>query len=118
MTDVTASAAQATAFYAEATRDGCLWAVRDSAGFPAPKNGEGVRAMPFWSLRSRAEKVIADVPAFANFEPVKISLSDFRGTWLPNLTNNGLHVGLNWSGPRATGYDVAAATVEAGLAAL
>jgi hypothetical protein len=44
--------------------------------------------MPFWSLRSRAEKVISSVAAYRAFEVEAIPIL----------------VGLNWSGVRATGY--------------
>jgi hypothetical protein len=30
--------------------------------------------MPFWSKRSRAERVVATVEAYAGFEPVEIDL--------------------------------------------
>jgi hypothetical protein len=50
-------------------------------------------------------------------EPVEIILSDFRERWLPGLKNDGLHVGVNWSGVTATGYDMKPIEVERGLAA-
>lgn len=117
MFTVSTSAAQAAAFYREAIREGAVWGVKDDGGFPAPMNGEGIRAMPFWSLRSRAEKVIQGVPAYVGFEPVRIPLDEWRQRWLPRMTDDGLRVGINWSGDRATGYDVPPADVEASLAA-
>ena len=114
---VTVSAAHADAFYREALRDGRVWGIRDDNGFPAPIAADGARAMPFWSLRSRAERAIATVDAYAGFQPVPIELGEFRSRWLPGLTEDGLLVGVNWSGARATGYDVAAAEVEASFAA-
>ena len=69
------SAAHASAFYREAIANGEVWAIRDEAGFPAPQNGEGKRSMPFWSLRSRAEKIVHNVPAY---EGLRWSL--FRST--------------------------------------
>lgn len=110
---VTVSAAQASAFYREVLRDGQVWGIRDENGFPSPVNTDGFRAMPFWSLRSRAERVIATVEAYAGFEPVPIGLDEFRTRWLPGLVGDALLVGLNWSGERPTGYDVAPADVEA-----
>lgn len=107
------SAAQAAAFVSEASEAGTVWAVRDEGGYPAPKNADGNRAMPFWSKRSRAEKIIGSVPAFAGFEPVEISLQDFLETWLPNLEKDGLSVGLNWYGNRATGYHLSPQNVQA-----
>jgi hypothetical protein len=37
---------------------------------------------------------------------VEIALVDFRNRWLPGLASDGILVGVNWSGPRATGYDL------------
>ena len=73
--------------------------------------------MPFWSLRSRAERAIDAVPAYAGFEPVAIPLADWRARWLPDLADKGADIGLNWSGTRATGYDLGPEAVEQSLAA-
>lgn len=114
---MSASAAQAAAFYTEAVREGAVWSIRDDGGFAAPVGSDGHRAMPFWSLRTRADRAVAAVPAYAGFEPAEIPLEDFRSRWLPGLERDGLRVGVNWSGERATGYDIAAAEVEENLAA-
>ena len=114
---MTTSAAQAAAFYAEALAHGTVWGVRDANGFPAPLNGDGARAMPFWSTRSRAEVVVANVVAYAGFEPVEVPLERWKAEWLPGLERDGLLVGLNWAGDRAQGYDVTAADVLRNLTA-
>lgn len=61
--------------------------------------------------------MIANVAAYHGFEPAEVRLEDFTGRWLPGLQSDGRLVGLNWSGTRATGYDVtpadAARTFEA-----
>ena len=110
------SAAQAEAFYQEVLRLGQVWAIRDEAGFPAPMTPEG-RAMPFWSARSRAIKVIENVDAYEGFEPVGLTLDEWRRRWLPGLAKDGIRVGLNWSGARAVGYDLDPDAVEDNLAA-
>ena len=76
------SAAQAEAFYKEVVRRRQVWAIRDEDGFPAPQTPEG-RAMPFWSARSRAVKVIENVDAYNGFEPVLLALEEWRSRWLP-----------------------------------
>ncbi len=111
------SAAQAVAFYDEALREGSVWTTRDGGGYPAPLNPDGQRAQPFWSLRSRAERVVAHVHAYAGFIVEELPLERFRERWLTGLERDGIRVGLNWSGTRATGYDVAAVDVERNLAA-
>lgn len=102
---VSVSAAQSAAFFTESAKGGEVFGIKDGQGFPAPENGSGERAMPFWSKRSRADKVCASVPAYAGFEVVALPLNEWRERWLPGLTRDGLRVGLNWSGARATGYD-------------
>lgn len=114
---VSTSAAQAAAFYDEALREGSVWTIRDGAGYPAPLNPDGERAQPFWSLRSRAERVVAHVPAYAGFIVEELPLERFRERWLTGLERDGIRVGLNWSGARATGYDLAPGDVERNLAA-
>lgn len=102
----TVSAAHAARFFDEALAHSCVWTVNDDKGFPAPKGLDGVRAAPFWSTRSRVETIIANVPDYATFHPVRIALDVFRERWLPGLERDGLRVGVNWSGPRATGYEL------------
>jgi len=113
---VSVAGTNATDFYREATSEGRVWTVRDAAGFPAPQ-GDGGRAMPFWSSRERVERVIARVPAYQAFDPFDMDLAAFTSRWLPGLDRDGLKVGLNWSGDRALGYDVEPNSVLAGLKA-
>jgi hypothetical protein len=110
------SAAQADAFYREVLEHSTVWGVRDADGYPAPETPEG-RAMPFWSLRSRAERIVAKVPAYAGFEVVGLPLEEWRALWLPGLQRDGVRVGLNWSGKRATGFDLSAEDIERNLSA-
>lgn len=109
------SAAQASAFFDEVGRTESVWTVEDDGGVPAPLGADGRRAMPFWSRRSRAERVIGTVPAYSGFRPSEIALRDFVDRWLPGLERDGIDVGLNWSGSRATGYDLTPREVLARL---
>jgi hypothetical protein len=99
------SASQAAIFYREVAAKRVLWTIRDDRGFPAPES-EGRRAMPFWSSRSRAERVIKNVGAYAGFHPVEVTLAEFETGWVPDLKRQNQLVGVNWSGALATGYDV------------
>ena len=69
-------------------------------------NSSGERAQPFWSSRSRIERVRELNSNYADFEPVETSWEDFRDKWLPGLHQDGLLVGVNWSGANVTGYDI------------
>ncbi|WP_396020746.1 DUF2750 domain-containing protein [Arthrobacter sp. ISL-28] len=60
---------------------------------------------------------MSSVDAYAGFEKVVIPLSEWRSRWLPGLERDGRRVGLNWSGDRATGYDVEPNAALASLAA-
>jgi hypothetical protein len=70
------------------------------------------RTQPFWSSLSRAQKLIKTVPAYAGFEPFEISWAEFAGRWVPGLERDEVFVGVNWSGDRATGYDIEARKVK------
>lgn len=111
---MTISGAHADGFYKEVLARGQVWAIRDRDGFPAPES-DGRRVMPFWSRESRAQRVIDSVEAYRDFEVVSLPLDQWRSRWLRGLKRDGLLVGLNWSGARATGYDVDPDDVERNL---
>lgn len=111
------SGAQAAMFFRDVVRTGQVWTVRDDGGIPTPRTGSGTRAMPFWSTESRVRRIIANVPAYRGFEPVEIPLDDWRAEWIPGCTRDGLLLGINWSGSRATGWDLEPAHVLDRLAA-
>ena len=53
--------------------------------------------------------MIAQVAAYYGFEPEELSWEAFVEEWAPGLESDGLLVGINWSGPHATGYDMTSA---------
>jgi len=110
---VSVAATHAAKFFKEAAATGQVWAIRDDAGFPTSTNASSETAMPFWSSESRAQKVIARVADYEGFTPEKLPLDVFKSRWLPGLERDGLHVGINWSGDRATGYDMLPSDVAA-----
>lgn len=112
------SASQAAAFYREVAQTGIVWTVRDDGGFPAPLKADGTRVQPFWSSRSRVERIIQAVPAYKDFVPVEIKLDAFLKRWVPGLTKDGILIGINWSGACATGYDIAPARAAECIAAV
>jgi len=106
------SASQAAVFYRDVAGSRRLWTIKDDGGFPAPLTSDGVRAQPFWSSLSRVEHIIQTVPAYAGFRAHELSWDVFRDRWVPGMTRDGLRVGINWSGTRATGYDLEPAAVQ------
>lgn len=100
------ASSQAWAFYRDVAAKRVVWTIRDEGGFPAPISSSGERAQPFWSSRSRVERIIKTVPAYAGFEPYEVSWDDFCDEWVPDLSKGGYRVGVNWSGKHAIGYDL------------
>ena len=109
------SAAQAEAFYREVLSSQLVWTMFDAGGYPAPLGTSGQRAMPFWSKRSRAQRVIDNVPAYSTFDIEEMPLARWRQELLPGLERDGLLIGVNWSGKRATGYDISPADIVRSL---
>jgi hypothetical protein len=106
------SSLHANAFYKDVAKNRKVWSIRDKGGVPAPKGDVGKRAMPFWSTIQRAQKVVANSEAYSGFDTFELSWDVFRDKWLVGLEQDGLLVGVNWSGQTAVGYDVEPATVK------
>jgi hypothetical protein len=102
---VSQSGAQAAAFFRDVVRTREVWTVREEQGFPAPKTPDGTRAQPFWSSERRVRRIISTVPDYAGFQPHRTPLEEWRGRWLADSEREGLLMGINWSGPRAVGWD-------------
>jgi hypothetical protein len=83
-----------------------IWSIKDEGGFPTSTKHDGEETIPFWSSRSRAEKIIKNVPSYLGFYPHLIPLDDFLNRWLKGLEKDGLYVGVNWSEKNAIGYDL------------
>ena len=96
----------AASFYKEVAQTQIVWGIKDCSGFPAPKGTDGKRVMPFWSSESRALAIIDSLPDYKGFAPVPIPWAEFVSRWVPGLEKEKLLVGVNWSGERATGYDI------------
>lgn len=105
------SGAHKAAFRREVLLQKQVYAIRDQGGYPAPAGEDGRRSVPFWSRPTRAARVADQVAAFAGFEVMAIELDDWLEGWLPCLERDGLLVGVNWSGIKATGFDMTPAQV-------
>jgi len=100
------SGAHKAAFRREAAQEGQVYAIRDATGYPAPADDGGHRAMPFWSKPTRAQLIVKHVTAYQGFEVVAIPVDDWLAGWMNGLERDGVLVGVNWAGARATGYDM------------
>lgn len=112
------AAAHAAAFYAEVAESGLVFTIRDEGGFPAPMVGSGTRSQPFWSKRSRVERIIKNVAAYQEMYVVEVAREDWFDKWLPGLESDGMLVGVNWSGKGATGYDLSPSDAARNVRAL
>jgi hypothetical protein len=106
------SGAHRAAFRREAGREGRVFSIRDPEGMPAPAGDDGRRAVPFWSKPTRAGRVVDQVAAYRGFEVLAVDVDEWLDQWLPRLEKDGMLVGVNWSGARATGYDLTPAQVR------
>lgn len=70
--------------------------------------------VPFWSSRSRLEAIQKRLPRYRQWQIAELSLAEF---WrrLDGLEREGVQVGVNWSGPQLTGYNVSVRDLRAGL---
>jgi hypothetical protein len=103
---MTQSASQATAFYRDVAAHRMMWTLHNEKGFPTARTSGGEYAVPFWSTLLRVQLITRVVPAYAGYEPFAVSWENFVTKWSPDLSKNKLKVGVNWSGKKATGYDL------------
>ena len=102
------SASQASAFYEEVVSAGSAFTVLDHGNFlifPI----RGIEVVPFWSSRARVARVQKDHAKYRAYDCDEIDLDALIARTLPDLEREGIHVGVNWSGARLTGYDVSVA---------
>lgn len=105
------SGAHRAAFRREVTQTGQVYAIRDADGYPAPADAAGQRSVPFWSKPTRAQRVVGQVGAFQGFEVIEVAVDEWLSGWMSWLERDGLLIGVNWAGSRATGYDMTPAQV-------
>ena len=71
-------------------------------------------AVPFWSSRSRLEVIQKRLPKYRQWEITELSFIEFWSR-LRELEQEGVQVGVNWSGERLIGYNVSIPDLRAGL---
>lgn len=108
------AAAQASKFYEQVVTDRVVFTFESEEGmliFPV----RGMDVIPFWSSRTQLEKVVLAHPKFRQYDTVESSLAEFVEKILPQLQEEKIHVGVNWSGARLSGYDVSVEDLLANL---
>jgi hypothetical protein len=108
------AAMQAAKFYAHVVSDGMVYSFSSEGDLLIyPMRGQEV--VPFWSSRSRLETIKKHHPKFRAFEFDETPFEAFYRDLLPRLEAEGLLVGINWSGPRLTGYNLPVADLRQNL---
>jgi hypothetical protein len=72
--------------------------------------------IPFWSSRSRLENIQSTHLKYKSYSISEVSLQEFLTENLPLLEAEGISIGVNWSGPRLTGYDLTVLELKANIA--
>ena len=103
------SGSQAAAFFREIARHRLVWFVRDDQGSPTPKNDSGQRVLPYWSSQARARRAAAIWGHGLRAESLPLDV--WRTAALPDLADDDLLVGINWTGPRLVGWEFTVAEV-------
>jgi hypothetical protein len=108
------ASAQAVAFYEQAARERRVYTILDDDNFLVfPIRDKEV--VPFWSSRSRILRIQARTPKYKQWHINEIDLEEFMSKTLVQLEDEGIHVGVNWSGERLVGYDLSAPDLRANL---
>jgi hypothetical protein len=102
---MTVAAAQASKFYEQVVRDDRVFTLLDNGNFLVFPVGE-IEVVPFWSSRSRLTAIQKDHQKYSRFEVDEMPFKDFWNKTLPQLAEEDIHVGVNWSGTRLVGYNL------------
>ena len=99
------AAAQANQFYEQVVRERKVFTFTEDDSFLVfPVGGQEV--VPFWSSRTRLDRIQRGHPKYCSYVCEQISLTSFLEITLPDLAEENISVGVNWSGARLTGYDL------------
>jgi hypothetical protein len=103
---VSIAAAQYSKFKEQITKDSEVFTFFEQ-GNPLIFRVNGNDVMPFWSSRSRLEKIQEARPKYQNYQIADFRFEQFL-QWLPHLAKDDIYIGVNWSGLKLVGYDIPA----------
>lgn len=105
----------AEAFVAAVVEQGDAFTFRTGGDYPIfPMHGAEV--MPFWSSQALAKRVQHDHLEYAEFKIARVDFEHFFHALLPEMAEQGVLIGLNWSGRELLGFDQSAEDLMAALA--
>jgi hypothetical protein len=109
------AAAQASKFYEQVVVDGKVFTFMDDDSFLVfRKNDKEV--IPFWSSRTRLEKIAKMHPKYSSSVIFEFSLAEFMNKTLLQLEEENICIGVNWSGPRLVGYNIPISELRTNIA--
>lgn len=111
---MTIASAQAQKFYEQVTAERRVFTFLDDDSFWVFRVRES-DVVPFWSSASRLRRVQAMHPKYRTLAAETISLADFLEKTLPQLEEENIGVGVNWSGTRLVGYNLTVAELRRNL---
>jgi hypothetical protein len=75
----------------------------------------GAEVIPFWSSQALAKQVQKDHAEYRKFKIVRVDIEQLFGSLLPDMADEGVLIGLNWSGRELLGFDQSAEDLLAAL---
>ena len=112
---MTIAAAQASQFYEQVSRKAKVFTFTENEHFLVFVVDEN-QVVPFWSSRSRVERIQREHPKYEKYSIEEMSLTEFLEKTLVQLDEESIRVGVNWSGKRLNGYDIPVADLRKNLA--
>lgn len=105
--------AQANKFYEEVSRNQALWFAQNENGIALEFDlKDGKVSFPLWSSKSRILKLKKMNPElFESYSPREMSWASFKETLAPILKEKERLVGINLSGQKISGFDMAVDSV-------
>lgn len=97
---------EGSTFFEETVQQKKVWTIANEEGAPIANNDEGESIMPFWSTKTKADKIINIVPAYRNYQVQEIPLEDFLNNWIYRLKKDNLLIGINWCGKGLIGHEM------------
>ena len=109
---------QAIAFCREVLASGEVFLIEDDLRRPVTwPLADNQHARPVWSSRRRVASMLDGPLAGPGLVISPHTWTEYRDEILPRIAEAGLLVGLNWSGPRARGYNLEPVDVVARIEA-
>ncbi len=109
------AAAQASKFYEQVAVDRKVYTFMDDDSFLVFRK-DGNDVVPFWSSRTRLEKIAKMHPKFKASAIFEFSLEEFMTKTLLQLEEENICIGVNWSGSRLVGYDIPISELRTSIA--